>query len=306
MEFGRTLQTLLAGLVIAFDPITAGSGFCAGDCSFLPPALDYPGIVKFIGDLWPGNEDIDEWLAAYNKGEANVPTQDQIDLAVRYKQSEFWDFGNPSPPAEWSRGFNLSTLAPFFHKLWTDLGLNPPPLNPPAPDQETGPVNELRAPEKVSEPTLPPAMTPNLTTVNLNAAPVAPESQVTKDMSTEALQDVQSIPPAATGAPADAAAVPNTADSKAGQTLATDTTRDGTMAVPGKVGGKGTKSRGGLDDALRSVGDQISSGISNITDGLRGGTKTGETSTGDTKAVESDTGGTNSDNTSTGGRHRAK
>ena len=46
------------------------------------------------------------------------------------RQKAFWSFGNPSPPAEWSTGFNPSTLAPFFHKLWTDLGLNPPPLNP--------------------------------------------------------------------------------------------------------------------------------------------------------------------------------
>ena len=293
VEFGRTLQTLLAGLVIAFDPITAGSGACGGGCTFLPPALDYPGIVKFIGDLWPGNKNIDEWLAAYNKGKANVPTQEQIDLAIRYQQSEFWDFANPSPPAEWSRGFNLSTLAPVFHKLWTDLGLNPPPLNPPAPDQETGSVNELRAPEKVSEPTLPLAVTPNLTTVNLKAAPVAQDSQVKKDVSTDALQDVQSIPPAATGAPADAAAVPSNADTRAGQTadsaskpvekpVPIEMTRDGNMAVPGKVGGNGTNSRGGLRGALRSAADQISSSISNVTSGSMGGTNTGKTSTGKT------------------------
>ena len=62
------------------------------------------------------------------------------------------------------------------------------------------------------------------------------------------------------------------------------------MAVPGKAG-NGTKSRRGLQDALRFAGDQISSSISKLTGGLMGGTKTGETSTGDT-------GGT-------GGRHRA-
>ena len=84
-------------------------------------------------------------------------------------------------------------MAPFFHKLWTDLGLNPPPLTTSAPatgpapsiaalkqkpeqgdvkldsslqgsegqntggvDAPTGgPVNKLRAFEKVSRPTLP-------------------------------------------------------------------------------------------------------------------------------------------------------
>ena len=154
-------------------------------------------------------------------------------------------------------------------------------------------------------------MTPNLITVNLDAAPAAPDSQVTKDVSTQAQQDVQSITPAATGAPADAAAVPNNTDTEAGQTLATDTTRDGNMAVPGKVGGNGTNSRGGLRGALRSAADQISSSISKVTGGLTGGTKTGETSTdGGTKAGESGTGdtrrrigtgGTNSDNAGTGG-----
>ena len=332
-EFGRTLQTLAAALVIAFDPLTPGSGLCTGglgNCSWLPPALDYPGIVKGIGDLWPGNPVINEWLDALANGTANVPTKEQIETAVKLAEQSgsFWDFGNPSPPPELIGGFNLNTLAPFFHKLWTDLGLNPPPLNPPAPGQEPddlnaptdGPVNELRAFEKASQLRLPPSMTPNLTPVNLDTAPVAPDGQVMKDVSTQAQQDVesitkdvQSITGAATGAPADAAAVPNNADTKAGQKLATDTTRDGNMAVPGKVGGTGTNPRGGLGGALRSAADQISSGISKITGGFTGetstgGTKTGETSTGGTKTSESGTGGTKAgeSGTSTGGRHRAE
>ena len=194
-------------------------------------------------------------------------------------------------------GFNLSTLAPFFHKLWTDLGFNPPLSTPDRVRSQT-----RRPPKAVPSPICGPpkscqrrgfpSMTPNLISVNLNAAPVAPDSQVTKDVSTQAQQDVQSITRAATEAPANAAAVPNNADPKAGQTLATDTTRDGNMAVPGKVGGNGTKSRGGLGGALRSAADQISSSISKVTGGLTGGTKTGKTSTGDTKAGESGTGDT--------------
>jgi hypothetical protein len=133
VEFGRTLQTLAAALVIAFDPLTPGAGLCTGgpgNCSWLPPALDYPGIVKSIGDLWPGNPVINEWLDALANGTANVPTKKQIDTAARLAQqnSSFWDFGNPSPPPELISGFNLSTLAPFFHQQWTALGFNPPPL----------------------------------------------------------------------------------------------------------------------------------------------------------------------------------
>ena len=84
----------------------------------------------------------------------------------------------------------------------------------------------------------------------------------------EALQDVQSITPAGTGAPADAAAVSNTADNEAGQDWQPDRTRDGNMAVPGKVGGNGTNPRGELRGALRSAADRISSSISRLTGGL--------------------------------------
>ncbi len=137
VEIGRTIQTLAAALVIAFDPLTPGSGLCTGglgNCSWLPPALDYPGIVKFIGDLWPGNPVINAWLDARANGIANVPTEEQIETAQRLanQNGSFWDFGNPPVPSELISGSNPSTLAPFFHQLWTNLGLNPPPLAPPA------------------------------------------------------------------------------------------------------------------------------------------------------------------------------
>ena len=135
VEFGRTLQTLAAALVIAFDPITPGSGLCTGglhNCSWLPPALDYPGIVKSIGDLWPGNPVINEWLDARANGIANVPTEEQIETAQRLanQNGSFWGFGNPPVPSELINGSNPSTLAPYFHQLWTNLGLDPPPLAP--------------------------------------------------------------------------------------------------------------------------------------------------------------------------------
>jgi hypothetical protein len=102
---------------------------CPDTCSGLPKAFDYPGIVKFIGDLWPGNQVIDNWLAAYNSGTANVPTPEQVDLAIKLKTSQFWSFGNPSLPADWMKGFNFTSLAPAFHAFWTALGFQPPPLN---------------------------------------------------------------------------------------------------------------------------------------------------------------------------------
>jgi hypothetical protein len=144
---GRTLQTFAAGMVIAFDPITPGSGWCPNACANLPAQFDYPAVVKFIGDLWPGNENIDGWLTAYANGTANVPTQAQIAKNIELIQNgqQFWSFGNtPLPDSSSNTGFNLSSLAPFFHQLFTNLGLNPPPLAPPAPPAPplTGPVQQ--------------------------------------------------------------------------------------------------------------------------------------------------------------------
>ena len=149
VELRRTVQTFLAGMVIAFDPITPGSPLCPGDCGFLPAARDYPAIVKGIGARWPGNENIDEWLTAYENGTANVATPEQIDYLVALK-GHFWSFGNQPLPDDLSNtGFNPSSLAPFFHKLWTDLGLNPPPLTTPAP--ATGPAPSIAAPKQKPE-----------------------------------------------------------------------------------------------------------------------------------------------------------
>ena len=101
VDFGRSLQALLAGLVMASDPTTPGSPFCPGTCGFLPAGLDYPGIVKSIAAVWPGNpllEGPDGWLTAYENGTANGPTQEQIEHSVQILQPDRWDFGNASPP----------------------------------------------------------------------------------------------------------------------------------------------------------------------------------------------------------------
>jgi hypothetical protein len=145
---GRTLQTFAAGMVIAFDPITPGSGVCPNACANLPAQFDYPAVVKFIGDLWPGNENIDEWLTAYANGTANVPTQAQIakNIELIQKGQQFWSFGNtPLADSSSNTGFNPSSLAAQFHALWTALGFNPPPLNTTTvdPEEDTSSVNAL-------------------------------------------------------------------------------------------------------------------------------------------------------------------
>jgi hypothetical protein len=124
-EVGQSFQALLASLVVAFDPWTPGSPLCVGDCAFVTDqGTDYPQLVQAISNLMPGNPIIDQWLAAYDGGTANVPTADQIQIAIQALQQGAWDFSNPSPPSDWSLGgLDLSTLAPQFEQLWTDLGV---------------------------------------------------------------------------------------------------------------------------------------------------------------------------------------
>jgi hypothetical protein len=221
-QVGRALQALLAASVMAFDPLTEGSPFCSGTCSTLPAGWDYPDIVRMIGDFWPGNTVIDTWLAAYDKGKANVPTQDQIDRSIKIlQQKDFWDFGNAAPPASYSPGFNLSSLAPGFHKMWTDFGFDPPPLNTNEPDLEPptkpGPVQEpvggdaptngpvgLLAFEKVSQPTLPQV---GSTTTSTNATDEDKKSDPSQVNAMNAPQD-GAIPPQGGATPPQGGATP--------------------------------------------------------------------------------------------------
>lgn len=90
VEFGRAIQAVLASMLVAFNPFVPGSLFCPGPCLLPDPSgniMDpsawsqpsYYLLAKAVGDLWPGNPVIDEWLAAYTAGTANVSTPEIID-----------------------------------------------------------------------------------------------------------------------------------------------------------------------------------------------------------------------------------
>jgi hypothetical protein len=77
--------------------------------------------VRAINTAWPGNTTLEQWLASYDNGTANVPTQHNIDRNIElYRRgSEFWDF-NEAPlsdeyvntgwnPARWPRRSTTST-----------------------------------------------------------------------------------------------------------------------------------------------------------------------------------------------------
>jgi len=138
-QLAQTLQAFAAGLTF-FDPITPGSPFCPGECTSITSAgLDYPSLIKDIGNMMPGNPVINEWLANYAGGAgapdggANVPSQATIENSIALLQNHnFWDFqdapyvGNNTPGSP-----DIALLAPEFHQFWTALGFTVPALNDP-------------------------------------------------------------------------------------------------------------------------------------------------------------------------------
>ena len=123
-ETARALQALTAASVMAFNPFTAGSPFCPGQCTDVGSNnLDYINMVRAIDQAWPGNETIGTWLDAYDNGTANVPTEDQIQRAIEILQQGYWSFGNPSPDP--GTGPDYTDTAAQWYQFWTSLGFDP-------------------------------------------------------------------------------------------------------------------------------------------------------------------------------------
>ncbi|HEU0191752.1 MAG TPA: hypothetical protein VFR17_10875 [Mycobacterium sp.] len=133
-QIGRTLQSIIAGSMF-FDPLTPGSPFCPGECTFVTDSnTDYPDLIKDINNLWPGNTLIENWVNNYDAtpdylGD-NVPTEASIQQAIYLLQNiGFYDTDVTRVPNDWNlSGVNLDSLAPEFYKFWTDLGFKLPPL----------------------------------------------------------------------------------------------------------------------------------------------------------------------------------
>lgn len=287
-QFGRALQTLAAGIHVGFDPFTPGSVLCPNYCTGVTPEQDYPAIVEKIGSLWPGNEKIDTWLAAYKAGRANTATDSpagnyiSANIELLKNAERFWDFSNaPMDPKFSNIGSNPSDLAPFFHNFWKSLGLNPDPLYPAGPTATVAPPqSQLTAAPLVS------ASLPAGGSTGRDGGPAEPitvgddgpaepitvgdggqgatitvgdggqgkTTTVGDDGPAVPITDV-AIGQAAKTTGGDAGALdsaskpvekPKPTTTPSTDRTSTDITRYGNMAVPGKVGGNGIKSRGGL------------------------------------------------------------
>ncbi len=130
-QVGRMMQTYTAGMVIAFDPITPGSPMCPNSCEGMSQDDGFPALVRAINTAWPGNTTLEQWLASYDNGTANVPTQHNIDRNIElYRRgSEFWDFNEAPLSDEYvNTGWNPSSMAPTFYNFYKSIGIDPGPL----------------------------------------------------------------------------------------------------------------------------------------------------------------------------------
>ncbi|WP_428341150.1 hypothetical protein [Mycobacterium sp.] len=149
-EAGRALQSLAAASAV-FTPFTPGSPFCPGECTIITDNnLDYPDLVRYIDQAWPGNETIGAWLGAYDNGMANVPTEEQIARSIEILQQGFWSFGNPSP--EPGTGPDYTETVAQWYQFWTSLGFDPS-NNPVTADFSTdlAALTNVLGPEQLTE-----------------------------------------------------------------------------------------------------------------------------------------------------------
>ena len=315
-EIARAVQALLASVAVAFWPAVPGSPVCAADCA-VTEALTLKAIVKFIGSMPAGNPLIDEWLAAADTGTANGPTDAQVVTSIDlFQRGGIFNFDdatnaklnaalakiNPVLPAIAAHsgllpGKDQDALTEDIKKL---LGIKTSSDTTPTEGAATAglasPWQKLVS--KVTQPvsaTSIPSPTPNTITMDVKAAPAAPDSGEPKNLSTVTQRAFKSIERAIDRAPgetpATAAEMPTKADPKTGQTpesaskpenpdpkaaTSPDKTKDGNTAGSGQADRNGTKFRGGLDRALKSARERASAGVSKSAGGSTGGTDAGD------------------------------
>jgi hypothetical protein len=115
----RALQAFAAGLVVAYDPFVPGSPVCPEACA-LPDALTPQGIVQAIGNLWPGNPLISEWLTAVENGTANGPTDQQAQLFTDLLQTGVLTL---KPDALAQVNDVLADINPWLPEIAADSGI---------------------------------------------------------------------------------------------------------------------------------------------------------------------------------------
>jgi len=89
----HTFENLAAGTIIDFDPFTAGSPACPGQCD-IPEANQIPALVEAISKADPSNTVLATWVTDYAQDPSlvNEPTQDQINASIALLQTGTYNF----------------------------------------------------------------------------------------------------------------------------------------------------------------------------------------------------------------------
>jgi hypothetical protein len=118
-DLTHALENGAAGLVIDFDPFTAGSPACPALCD-IPSDEQIPAIVQDIANLDPSNTTIPAWLSEYAAGTADEPTQSQVYEAIALLQTGEYNL----TPAELATvDTDLASINPELPALYTNAGI---------------------------------------------------------------------------------------------------------------------------------------------------------------------------------------
>jgi hypothetical protein len=118
-DFVEALQNVAAGLVVDFDPFTAGSPVCPASCD-VPESLTIPAIVQDILNVDPSNTTLQTWQADLAAGTAAEPTQSQIDETTALYQVGLFNL-NADQLA--TVDADLASINPELPALYTNAGI---------------------------------------------------------------------------------------------------------------------------------------------------------------------------------------
>ncbi len=117
----HTFENLEAGLIIDFDPYTAGSPACPGLCD-IPASEQIPALVADIANSDPSNTVLADWVKDYaiDPTLVNEPTQDQINNSIALLQTGEYNF-SPTELAQVDEA--LARINPELPFLYTNDGI---------------------------------------------------------------------------------------------------------------------------------------------------------------------------------------
>jgi hypothetical protein len=120
-EFGQSLQSIAASLIVAFNPYTPGSPACPGVCE-LPEGWSTPELVDML-DPDDSNPMIQAWLAGFAEDALypnNNATQEQINYSIALLQTGMY---NLTPEQLGNYNDALTSINAGLPALFTNAGI---------------------------------------------------------------------------------------------------------------------------------------------------------------------------------------